>query len=106
MNYDFRNLFRFRLSTTTVYSTVSLRFAKTRGFTAVLLSSSTVVRVLGRPTLTIDSVQGFPFWTATIGIFSRVQIVVLGVLGQYIGRKHFDDVHTPTYTIAERTESK
>jgi hypothetical protein len=33
-------------------------------------------------------------------------LLVLGVIGQYIGRMHFRVMNKPTYTIAERTESK
>jgi undecaprenyl-phosphate 4-deoxy-4-formamido-L-arabinose transferase len=51
-------------------------------------------------------VPGFPFLAATIAIFSGTQLLVLGVIGQYIGRMHFRVMNKPTYTIAERTESK
>ena len=103
-NYNFRKLFRFMLDTATGYSTVPLRLATTLGLTTVLLSIGVLAWVLGRPLLTGDSVPGFPFLAATIAIFSGVQLVVLGVLGQYIGRMHFRVMNKPTYTIADRTD--
>ena len=60
--------------------------------------------VLWRPLFTGESVPGFPFLAATIAIFSGVQLIVLGVLGQYIGRMHFRVMNKPTYTIADRTD--
>jgi len=92
------------LDTATGYSTVPLRLATTLGLTTVLLSIGVLAWVLGRPLLTGDSVPGFPFLAATIAIFSGVQLMVLGVLGQYIGRMLFRVMNKPTYTIADRTD--
>jgi len=103
-NYNFRKLFRFMLDTATGYSTVPLRFATSLGLSTVALSLGVLIWVLGRPLITGESVPGFPFLAATIAIFSGVQLIVLGVLGQYIGRMHFRVMNKPTYTIADRTD--
>jgi len=92
------------VDTATGYSTVPLRLATTLGLTTVLLSITVMAWVLGRPLLTGDSVPGFPFSAATFAIFSGVQLVVLGVLGQYIGHMHFRVMNKPTYTIADNTD--
>ena len=103
-NYNFRKLLRFMLDTATGYSTVPLRLATSLGLATVTLSLGVLLWVLGRPLLTGESVPGFPFLAATIAIFSGVQLIVLGVLGQYIGRMHFRVMNKPTYTIADRTD--
>jgi glycosyltransferase involved in cell wall biosynthesis len=105
-NYNFWKLFRFMLDTVTGFSTVPLRFATGLGLTTIALSVGVLLWVLVRPLITGDSVPGFPFLAATIAIFSGTQLLVLGVIGQYIGRMHFRVMNKPTYTIAERTESK
>lgn len=105
-NYKFRMLLRFMLDTATGYSTLPLRLATTLGLVTVTMSVGVLCWVLGRPLLTGDSVPGFPFLAATIAIFSGVQLIVLGVLGQYIGRMHFRVMNKPTYTIAEKTDSR
>ena len=105
-NYNFWKLFRFMLDTVTGFSTVPLRFATGLGLTTIALSVGVLTWVLVRPLITGDSVPGFPFLAATIAIFSGTQLLVLGVIGQYIGRMHFRVMNKPTYTIAERTESK
>ncbi|MFZ9707368.1 MAG: glycosyltransferase family 2 protein [Ilumatobacteraceae bacterium] len=102
-NYNFRKLLRFMLDTATGYSTVPLRFATGLGLVTVTLSIFILGWVLWRPLTTGDSVPGFPFLATTIAIFSGVQLIVLGVLGQYIGRMHFRVMAKPTYTIAEKT---
>jgi len=103
-NYNFWKLLRFMLDTATGYSTVPLRLATSLGLATVTLSLGVLVWVLGRPLITGESVPGFPFLAATIAIFSGVQLIVLGVLGQYIGRMHFRVMNKPTYTIADRTD--
>ena len=105
-NYNFWKLFRFMLDTVTGFSTVPLRFATGLGLTTIALSVGVLIWVLVRPLITGESVPGFPFLAATIAIFSGTQLLVLGVIGQYIGRMHFRVMNKPTYTIAERTESK
>jgi undecaprenyl-phosphate 4-deoxy-4-formamido-L-arabinose transferase len=103
-NYNFWKLLRFMLDTATGYSTVPLRLATSLGIATVTLSLGVLLWVLGRPLLTGESVPGFPFLAATIAIFSGVQLIILGVLGQYIGRMHFRVMNKPTYTIADRTD--
>lgn len=102
-NYNFRKLLRFMLDTATGYSTVPLRFATGLGLVTVTLSVFILGWVLWRPLTTGESVPGFPFLATTIAIFSGVQLIVLGVLGQYIGRMHFRVMAKPTYTVAEST---
>ena len=90
------------LDTATGYSTAPLRAATGLGLLTVLLSIGVLVWVVGRPLVTGESVPGFPFLAATIAIFSGTQLIVLWVLGQYLGRMHFRVMNKPTYTIAER----
>ena len=101
-NYNFWKLLRFMLDTATGYSTAPLRAATGLGLLTVLLSIGVLVWVVGHPLVTGESVPGFPFLAATIAIFSGTQLIVLGVLGQYLGRMHFRVMNKPTYTIAER----
>jgi len=103
-NYNFRKLLRFMIDTATGYSAVPLRFATSLGLTTVAFSVGVSIWVLGRRLVTGESVPGFPFLAVTIAIFSGVQLIVLGVLGQYIGRIHFRAMNKPTYTIADRTD--
>jgi glycosyltransferase involved in cell wall biosynthesis len=102
-NYNFWKLLRFMVDTVTGFSTVPLRIATGLGLATIALSVGVLLWVLGRPLITGESVPGFPFLAATIAIFSGTQLLVLGVIGQYIGRMHFRIMNKPTYTIVERT---
>lgn len=103
-NYSFWQLLQSFLDIVTSYSTAPLRLATGLGLTTVLLSVGVIIWVLGLPLITGRSVPGFPFLASTIAIFSGTQLLVLGVIGQYVGRIHFRVMNKPTYTIAERTD--
>ena len=102
-HYTLRKLVRFMIDMTTGYSALPLRLATAIGFTTIGLGFMLLLYVVGRPLLSGESVPGFPLLASSIIIFSGVQIFLLGVLGEYIGRMHFRVMNKPTYMIAEST---
>ena len=101
--YTFRKLVRFMIDMATGYSALPLRLASALGFLTISFGAVLLVYVIGRPIITGERVQGFPMLASTIIIFSGVQIFLLGVLGEYIGRMHFRVMNKPTYMVAETT---
>jgi undecaprenyl-phosphate 4-deoxy-4-formamido-L-arabinose transferase len=102
-HYTFRKLVRFMIDMATGYSALPLRLASAIGFLTILFGAVLLVYVIGRPIITGERVQGFPMLASTIVIFSGVQIFLLGILGEYIGRMHFRVMNKPTYMVAETT---
>lgn len=103
-NYSFTKLVRFMLDTATSYSTRPLRLATTLGFITTLFGLLLLVWVVGNAIFVGDSVPGFPFLAASIAVFSGVQLVVLGILGEYLGKIHFRAMNKPTFSVSETTE--
>ncbi|MEN9746842.1 MAG: hypothetical protein RL729_1314 [Actinomycetota bacterium] len=103
-NYSFTKLVRFMLDTATSYSTRPLRLATTIGFITTLFGLLLLVWVVGNAIFVGDSVPGFPFLAASIAVFSGVQLVVLGILGEYLGKIHFRAMNKPTFSVSETTE--
>ena len=101
--YTFRKLVRFMIDMATGYSALPLRLASALGFLTISFGAVLLVYVIGRPIITGERVQGFPMLASTIIIFSGVQIFLLGILGEYIGRMHFRVMNKPTYMVAETT---
>jgi undecaprenyl-phosphate 4-deoxy-4-formamido-L-arabinose transferase len=103
-NYSLGKLIRFMIDTATSYSTRPLRLATTIGFITTLFGLLMLVWVLGNALFVGDSVPGFPFLAASIAVFSGVQLVVLGILGEYLGKIHFRAMNKPTFSISETTQ--
>ena len=103
-NYSFNKLVRFMLDTATSYSARPLRLATTIGFVTTIFGLLILAWVVGNAVFVGDAVPGFPFLAASIAIFSGVQLVVLGILGEYLGKIHFRAMNKPTFSVSETTE--
>ena len=104
-NYSFKKLFSFMLDTATSYSSRPLRAATSIGFITTLFGLMNLAWVLWHAAFASGSVPGFPFLASSISIFSGVQLMVLGVMGEYLGKMHFRIMSKPTYTVIESTET-
>lgn len=100
-NYSPSRLVRFALDVTTGYSAVPLQIALTLGLATAAFGVAVLVYVLIRFAVSGTSVAGFPFLASIIAIFSGVQLLTLGVIGEYLARMHFRIMRKPTYVIAE-----
>ena len=101
-SYTFGRLATHALNVLTGFSTRPLRIASIVGlaFTGlgVALLALVVVRyfVNGR-----DVVPGFPFLASMIAIFSGVQLLTLGIIGEYLARMHVRVMDRPAYTVRD-----
>lgn len=101
-NYTFRKLLRFALDTATGYSAVPLQLALALGLLTAVFGVGVLVWVVGRLIITGISIPGFPFLASVIAIFSGVQLLTLGIIGEYLERMHFRVMRKPTYVVAEQ----
>ena len=100
-NYTYRRLLRFAIDTTTGYSTAPLQFASILGLATACLGFLSLLWVVLYPLVIGRSVEGFPFLASTIAIFSGVQLLTLGIIGEYLSRMHFRVMRKPTYVISQ-----
>jgi len=100
-NYSASRLVRFALDVTTGYSAVPLQIALTLGLATAAFGVAVLAYVLIRFAVSGTSVAGFPFLASIIAIFSGVQLLTLGVIGEYLARMHFRIMRKPTYVMAE-----
>ena len=103
-NYTIGKLVAHAFDVFTGYSTLPLRVATFVGLATSIAGIALLVWVLGRVTFSGDSVAGFPFLASTVIIFSGVQLVILGLIGEYIGRIHFRTMRKPSYAIVSTTD--
>jgi glycosyltransferase involved in cell wall biosynthesis len=102
-NYTFRKLLRFALDTATGYSAVPLQIAMSLGLLTALSGFVLFAWVVGRLIVQGTDVPGFPFLASMVAIFSGVQLITIGIIGEYLARMHFRVMRKPTYVIAQRT---
>jgi undecaprenyl-phosphate 4-deoxy-4-formamido-L-arabinose transferase len=105
-NYTFRKLVTHALNMMTGFSVLPLQLASLMGFCLALFGLLVLVYVLGRYLIQGGSVPGFPFLASTIAIFSGVQLLSLGIIGEYLSRMHFRIMEKPTYVIRQQVYSE
>ncbi len=102
-NYTFGRLVHHALNLITGFSNRPLRLASMIGFLFTLFGVVVFVVVVVRFFLGGDSVPGFPFIASIIAIFSGVQLLILGIMGEYLARMHVRLMERPTYVVMETT---
>jgi undecaprenyl-phosphate 4-deoxy-4-formamido-L-arabinose transferase len=85
----------------TGYSTTPLQAVLILGFSTAVFGLGILGWVVGRAIFLGTSVPGFSFLASTIAIFAGVQLMTLGVIGEYLARMHFRVMQKPTYVVAE-----
>ena len=97
-SYSFGRLATHAFNVLTGFSTRPLRVASLVGLVFTLFGVGILVLVVVR-SLVEDSVPGFPFLASIIAIFSGVQLLTLGVIGEYLARMHVRVMDRPAYAV-------
>jgi polyisoprenyl-phosphate glycosyltransferase len=102
--WSFRTLFRFAFDGITSFSTVPLRIWTYLGLTISLMSIGIAVYFALRTLLYGSDVPGFPSLIVSLTFFSGIQLMSLGIIGEYIGRIFAEVKRRPLYVVQERIE--
>jgi undecaprenyl-phosphate 4-deoxy-4-formamido-L-arabinose transferase len=89
----------------TGFSTIPLRFASLLGFAFTLFGVGVLFYVVGRYLIEGTSVAGFPFLASVIAIFSGVQLLTLGIMGEYLARMYSRIMERPPYVVRNVTRT-
>lgn len=99
--WPYRKLFHFAIEGITGFSVVPLRLASYAGLLTAFLAFVYAVFLLVK-TLTIgESVKGFPTLELTILILGGLQLMALGIIGEYLGRLFMESKRRPLFLIDE-----
>ena len=98
-HYTFRALLRHSINMLTGFTTVPLQAASLLGLGVSFFGVVLFLYVIGRYVLQGSSVQGFAFLASVTLIFSGVQLLTLGIMGEYLARVHFRLMQRPSYTV-------
>jgi glycosyltransferase involved in cell wall biosynthesis len=99
--WSFRKLFRFAFDGITSFSTMPLRVWTYLGGLISLLSIGTAIFFAIRTLLYGTDVPGYPSLIVSVMFFSGIQLMSLGMIGEYVGRIFAEVKRRPLYVVAE-----
>ena len=102
--FNYWRLWNFALEGITGFSTVPLRVATYIGFFAAFVAIMYALWIITKTLIWSDPVQGWPTMMAVILFLGGVQLMALGVIGEYLGRSYLEAKQRPLYLVSERRD--
>jgi glycosyltransferase involved in cell wall biosynthesis len=96
-----RQLFRFALDGLVSFSTIPLRVWSVLGLSVTVFAFGYAAVFLIKTLIVGRDAPGFPTLVISIMLLSGVQLISLGVLGEYIGRMYEEVKGRPLYLVGE-----
>jgi undecaprenyl-phosphate 4-deoxy-4-formamido-L-arabinose transferase len=97
--YTLRKLVNYMLDLTVGYSTAPLRVASALGLLSVVVAMLVGLFIVANYLVRGSVVPGFAFIALSVAMFSGVQLLSIGVMGEYLGRLYENSLRKPQYTI-------
>jgi glycosyltransferase involved in cell wall biosynthesis len=102
--FNYWRLWNLALEGITGFSTVPLRVATYLGVGTATLAFVYGLWVVAKTLVWGDPVQGWPTMMAVILFLGGVQLVALGVIGEYLGRLYLEAKQRPLYLVSDRRD--
>lgn len=96
---SYRKLINLAIDGLLSFTTAPLRMASIIGFLTSLLAFIYMLYVLVKSLLVGDPVQGFPTLIIVILMLGGIQLMSLGIIGEYLGRIFIETKNRPVYYI-------
>ncbi|HVP31963.1 MAG TPA: glycosyltransferase family 2 protein [Myxococcota bacterium] len=97
--YTLRRLLRLAFDGIIAFSDVPLRFATNIGVAVTVIAALLAAWTLAKRLLGIGVVPGFATITILVLFFGGVQLLALGILGEYVGRIYAEVKGRPRYVV-------
>lgn len=104
-HYNYSSMIRLAVDGITSATIVPLKFAINIGFVVAGTGFLYMIAIIIQAIVTRDTVQGWPSTMSIILFLGGVQLVFLGVIGEYIGRIFLEIKARPDHVIRERHTS-
>ena len=104
--YGIRRMLGLALDGITSFSTIPIRVVSGVGFALVIFCLMVLVWVLSIEFFTDRSVPGWTSVIALVLLLGGVQLLSLGVIGQYVARIFDETKQRPLYVVDEVVESR
>lgn len=105
-SFNFRSLLNLAIEGITCFTTAPLRISAILGFVVSFISLLYLLFVLFKTIFYGEDVQGFPTLLCTILFIGGVQLIALGIIGEYIGRIFNETKQRPPYIVESYNNEK
>ncbi|MGV9769746.1 glycosyltransferase family 2 protein [Microbacterium sp. NPDC003461] len=103
--WNYRKLFNFAIDGLTSFTTAPLRWSAMLGFVISAVAFVYMIVIVVRALMGVATVDGYPSLMAVILFLGGVQLLSLGIIGEYLGRVFMETKNRPPYFVGESRES-
>jgi glycosyltransferase involved in cell wall biosynthesis len=103
--WNYRKLVNFAIDGITSFTTAPLRFSSLMGITISAVAFIYIIYLVIRTVLFGPDQAGYPSMMAAILFLGGVQLISIGIIGEYVGRIFNETKHRPLYFIEEHHEA-
>ena len=100
-SWNFRRLFSFALDGITSFTNAPLRISTMMGFVVSVCAFLYMIYVFCKALIYGDPVQGYPTLVILVLFLGGIQLLSLGIIGEYIGRIYNETKNRPDYIVRQ-----
>jgi glycosyltransferase involved in cell wall biosynthesis len=105
-SWNYRQLFSLAIDGITSFSTLPLRISTIAGFIVSILALIYMLVVFFRALIWGNPVEGYPSLLVIMLFLGGIQLLSLGIIGEYIGRIYNETKNRPDYLVDEHNNEK
>lgn len=99
--WSFWGLFRYAIDGIVGFTTAPLRIATYTGTIVSIFGFIWMLFIVIKALVAGDPVAGYPSMMAMICLLGGIQLLVIGIVGEYLGKTYMESKHRPNYIIKE-----
>lgn len=103
--WSFWKLFKYAIEGIVSFTTVPLRFASISGFVISFFAFIYLVVILLRTLIIGVDVPGYASQLVTVLLLGGIQLISIGILGEYVARTYMETKNRPIYIVKEKKGS-
>ena len=102
--WSFWKLFLYSIEGIVAFSTAPLAMASVFGIITCLCAALALCFILVRTILFGDPVEGWPSMMCVMLFLGGIQLLSIGVIGQYLAKTYLETKHRPIYILQESSD--
>ena len=99
--WNYFGLFQLAIEGITSFSVSPLRWTVTLGFLAAVIGGAFGFIILFKALFFGDAVQGYPSLISVITFLGGIQLIAVGIVGEYVGKTYIESKQRPTYIVRD-----